>query len=61
MNEIEARFVEQISKDTEEVWSLKYLLDEKEVYASELVQKYTPSKRRSTFLFRKDKVFLIFF
>lgn len=45
MNKMEASFVEQYSKATEEVHSLKDLLDQNEVYVDELVQEYTQAKQ----------------
>lgn len=40
---MEATFAEKHSKATEEIWSLKELLNQKEVYMGELVRDFTKS------------------
>lgn len=41
---MKANFVEQYSKATEEIQSLKELINQKEIYVSELVQEFTQAK-----------------
>jgi len=44
-NLLESSFAEQLSKATEEIRALKALLNEKEVYAGELVQTLTQTQK----------------